>query len=107
MQFGDSKMPNIEIYTKDYCPFCFRAKALLDHLELNYIDYEVTFAADKEIEMNNRSGRFTVPQIFIDNQPIGGSDELIELVESGEFFSLLNSTVPQQQNHAEGSYHVR
>jgi alkyl hydroperoxide reductase subunit F len=105
MQFGDSKMPNIEIYTKDYCPFCYRAKALLDHLDLDYTDYEVTCARDKEIEMNKRSGRFTVPQIFIDNQPIGGSDELSYLVESGEFFSLLNS-IQQQSTHAEGSNHV-
>ena len=100
-------MPNIEIYTKDYCPFCFRAKALLDHLKLDYTNYEVTFALDKEIEMNKRSGRFTVPQIFIDNRPIGGSDELSALVESGEFFSLLNPTAPQQKTQSEVSSHVR
>jgi len=98
-------MLNIEIYTKDYCPFCFRAKALLDHLDLDYTDYEVTFASDKEIEMNKRSGRFTVPQIFIDNQPIGGSDELYQLVENGEFFSLLNP-IQQQSTHAEDSSHA-
>ena len=101
-------MPNIEIYTKDYCPFCFRAKGLLDHLELDYINYEVTFSPDKEIEMNKRSGRYTVPQIFIDNQSIGGSDELFELVENGEFFDLINSNKPQQQpTHTEVSNHVR
>ncbi|MFT4607012.1 MAG: GrxC family glutaredoxin [Urechidicola sp.] len=105
MQFGDSKMPHIEIYTKDYCPFCFRAKALLDHLDVDYTDYEVTFTHDKEIEMNKRSGRFTVPQIFIDNKPIGGSDELYQLVENGEFFGLLNSS-QQQSTLAEGSKHV-
>lgn len=100
-------MPNIEIYTKDYCPFCFRAKALLDHLELDYTNYEVTFSPDKEIEMNKRSGRFTVPQIFINNQSIGGCDELVALVESGEFFNFLNPSVPQQQTKSEGSNHVR
>jgi alkyl hydroperoxide reductase subunit F len=99
-------MPLIEIYTKDYCPFCFRAKALLDDLDVGYTDYEVTLTHDKEIEMNKRSGRFTVPQIFIDNQPIGGSDELYQLVENGEFFSLLNS-IEQQSTHAENSNHAK
>lgn len=100
-------MPNIEIYTKDYCPFCFRAKALLDHLKLDYTNYEVTYSADKEIEMNKRSGRFTVPQIFIDNQPIGGSDELFALVKSGEFFNLLKGIALHHQTQPEDSNHVR
>jgi GrxC family glutaredoxin len=99
-------MPLIEIYTKDYCPFCFRAKALLDDLDVDYTDYEVTLTHEKEIEMNKRSGRFTLPQIFIDNQPIGGSDELYQLVEKGEFFSLLNS-IEQQSTHAENSNHAK
>lgn len=100
-------MPNIEIYTKDYCPFCFRAKALLDHLELDYTNYEVSFSPEKEVEMNERSGAFTVPQIFVDDQPIGGSDELFALVESGEFFNLLNPATSHQQTQSEESNHVR
>lgn len=100
-------MPNIEIYTKDYCPFCIRAKGLLNRLELDYTNYEVSDSADKEIEMNNRSGRFTVPQIFIDNQSIGGSDELFALLESGELFNLLNPNLSQQTTFTEESNHVR
>lgn len=100
-------MPHIEFYTNDYCPYCFRAKALLDHLELGYSHYEVSASLEKEIEMNHRSGRFTVPQIFIDNQPIGGSDELFELVETGEFFNLLNSTIAQSSTQSEKLNHAR
>ncbi len=83
-------MTEIEIYTKNTCPYCFRAKALLDSLGLDYSEYEISDDLSKRAEMIKRSNRFTVPQIFINNQPIGGSDELIELVDSGVFATLLN-----------------
>ncbi|RLA10827.1 MAG: glutaredoxin 3 [Gammaproteobacteria bacterium] len=83
-------MDKIEIYTKNFCPYCTRAKALLDKMGLIYTEYELSFDSARETEMIRRSGRFTVPQIFVDNTPIGGSDELYELVENDNFYNLLN-----------------
>lgn len=74
-------MEKIELYTKNFCPYCTRAKALLDKMGLSYTEYELTFDPAREAEMIKRSGRFSVPQILVDNAPIGGSDELFELVE--------------------------
>ena len=59
-------MADIEIYTQDTCPYCQRAKGLLNELGLSYTEYEVSFDADKRAEMISRSQRYTVPQIFID-----------------------------------------
>lgn len=99
-------MANIEIYTQSTCPFCIRAKGLLDELALPYIEYEISFDADKQAEMVSRSQRYTVPQIFVDDQSIGGSDELFELVESGEFFSLLNTGLISNNSDLEINIHV-
>jgi GrxC family glutaredoxin len=100
-------MPTIEIYTKDYCPYCIRTKSFLDTMQLNYTDYEVTFDPAKEAEMNHRSGGFTVPQIFINNQPIGGSDDLFEMVQSGDFHNLIHTPIPQQEAQAEEVHHAQ
>ncbi len=83
-------MPQIQIYTKDYCPFCIRAKALLGSLGHEFEEFEVSYDAEKEAEMIERSQRYTVPQIFIGKLSIGGSDELAKMVESGDFNYLLN-----------------
>ena len=84
----------VEIYTKDYCPFCHRAKslleqALLDTRGVTYTEYDVTRDAAGQAEMRARSGGFTVPQIFIDGTPIGGSDDLVALAQTGELDTLL------------------
>ena len=99
-------MTKIEIYSKDYCPFCARAKMLLDNMGLNYEHYEVSLDAEKEAEMSQRSGRFTVPQIFIDDVAIGGSDDLFNLVESGEFEQLIHPNQFSQTHSSEVSSHV-
>lgn len=99
-------MANIEIYTQSTCPFCIRAKGLLDELALPYIEYEISFDADKQAEMVSRSQRYTVPQIFVDDQSIGGSDELFELVESGEFQQLLNPNSLSHNPELEIDSHV-
>lgn len=90
-------MPNIEIYTQNTCPYCLRAKRLLNELGLSYTEYEVSFDTDRLAEMISRSQRHTVPQIFIDGQSVGGSDELFALVENGELFHMLHPT-PGPQN---------
>ncbi|MFU9136388.1 MULTISPECIES: glutaredoxin 3 [unclassified Erwinia] len=72
-------MANVEIYTKATCPFCHRAKALLSQKGVNYQEIAIDGDADKREEMIKRSGRTTVPQIFIDAQHIGGCDDLFAL----------------------------
>ncbi|OON38441.1 glutaredoxin 3 [Izhakiella australiensis] len=72
-------MANVEIYTKATCPFCHRAKALLSQKGVTYQEIPIDGDADKRDEMITRSGRTTVPQIFIDAQHIGGCDDLYAL----------------------------
>ncbi len=82
-------MKTIEIYTKPYCPYCHRAKALLDAKGLSYTEFDVSRDADKLAEMLERSQRRTVPQIFIGEQHIGGSDELMKADKSGLLSKVL------------------
>ncbi|MAW99760.1 MAG: glutaredoxin 3 [Sphingomonas sp.] len=73
-------MAKVEIYTKAFCPYCSRAKALLDQKGADYVEYDITMDQAKRAEMIDRaSGGMTVPQIFIDDRHIGGSDELAAL----------------------------
>lgn len=72
-------MANVEIYTKVTCPYCHRAKALLDQKGVSYQEIPIDGDAVKREEMIKRSGRTTVPQIFIDAQHIGGFDDLYAL----------------------------
>jgi glutaredoxin 3 len=82
----------IEIYTKDHCPYCVKAKLLLDKKDLNYVEIDVGNDPVKREELMLKSeGRRTVPQIFINNQPIGGCDDLYALEESGKLDILVNS----------------
>ncbi|TDS24801.1 FAD-dependent oxidoreductase, partial [Halanaerobium congolense] len=68
---------------KTWCPYCRRAKAMLKSLGLDYTDYDITDNEELQQEMVERSGKKTIPQIFINDQKIGGYDDLIELVSSG------------------------
>jgi glutaredoxin 3 len=85
-------MATVEIYTTMMCPFCHRAKALLDGKGVAYEEFDVTYDPKGRAAMTARAeGRYTVPQIFIDGRPIGGSDELAELDRSGELDRLLGA----------------
>jgi len=80
----------VEIYTKFACPFCYRAKALLDGKGVKYVEYDISGRGDKRDEMVERApGARTVPQIFIGGRPIGGSDDLSALESNGELDELL------------------
>lgn len=81
----------VEIYTRKYCGFCVRAKMLLDEKCVNYTEYSIDGDSDKRNEMIQRAlGRYTVPQIFIANKPIGGCTELFMLEQNGELDVLLS-----------------
>ena len=86
-------MPNVTIYTTGFCPFCYHAKKLLDSKGVPFeeIDVNMTPGARQEMMQRANGGR-TVPQIFIDGNPIGGSDELVALDRSGELDRLLQGT---------------
>ena len=83
-------MANIEIYTKATCPFCHRAKALLSSKGVTFKELPIDGDAIKREEMIQRSGRTTVPQIFIDAQHIGGCDDLNALDARGGLDPLLS-----------------
>lgn len=83
-------MAKVEIYTKDWCPYCVRAKRLLTERGAEIIEYAVDYGGDKKSEMIQRAGgRTTVPQIFIDGRHIGGCDELFRLQSEGRLADLL------------------
>jgi len=84
-------MSDITIYTKDYCPYCARAKALLGAKGASFTEIDVTHDAELQAEMTDRSRRRTVPQIFIDGRHIGGSDDLAALEAAGELDPLLGN----------------
>ena len=80
----------IEIYTTMFCPFCVRAKQLLDSKQVMYDETDVTARLSLRKTMTNRAnGRTSVPQIFIDGQHVGGCDELVALEKSGQLDRLL------------------
>ena len=83
-------MPKIEIYTTPTCPFCVRAKALLRDKNAPFTEIDVARDPDLRAAMTQRSGgRRTVPQIFINEQHIGGCDELMSLDRAGKLDQLL------------------
>ena len=80
----------IEIYTTMFCPFCVRAKQLLDSKQVMYDETDVTARLSLRKTMTNRAnGRTSVPQIFIDGQHVGGCDDLVALEKSGQLDRLL------------------
>jgi glutaredoxin 3 len=82
--------PAIEIYTKAWCGYCFRAKKLLDSKGVTYTEHDITMGGPKRAEMLKRKpDAFTVPQIFIGGQAVGGSDDLARLEQSGKLDALL------------------
>jgi glutaredoxin 3 len=83
-------MPKVEIYTQPWCPYCVRAKALLDRKGVAYIEIEAPHGTAERAESIRRSGgRTSVPQIFIDGTAIGGSDDLAALDRAGQLDRLL------------------
>ena len=83
-------MATVEIYTTPMCPYCYRAKRLLDRKGVAYSEVDLWQEPGRREEMLRRAnGRRTVPQIFIDDRSIGGSDELHALEARGELDRLL------------------
>ena len=83
-------MAKVEVYTKAFCPYCTRAKALLDAKGADYEEIDITMGGPRRHEMIDRAGgRSTVPQVFIDGAHVGGSDDLAALERAGRLDALL------------------
>lgn len=83
-------MAKVEIYTKAFCGYCVRAKALLGRKGIAFEEYDITMGGPKRQEMLDRApGSLTVPQIFIDGRHVGGSDDLAALDAAGRLDPLL------------------
>jgi glutaredoxin 3 len=83
-------MAHVEIYTKMFCGYCAAAKRLLTAKGVDYEEYDITLGGPKRAEMLQRAnGRSTVPQIFIDDAHVGGSDDLHALDDDGRLDPML------------------
>lgn len=84
-------MPNIIIYTKTHCPYCVKAKNLLQRKNAKFTEISVEDDKIKEEMIRKSGGRMTVPQIFIGNTHVGGCDDLYDLDKKGELDEMLSS----------------
>lgn len=84
-------MAEVIIYTTQICPYCMRAKQLLQRKGVPYSEVDVSDDAEERQRLVARTRQRTVPQIFINAQPIGGCDELYALERSGQLDILLAS----------------
>ena len=83
-------MIKVEVYSGDFCPYCVRAKALLEKKGVPYSEYNVQRDANRRVEMLERSsGARTIPQIFIGGRHVGGCDDLYALERRGELDAWL------------------
>ena len=81
--------PTVTMYTTSWCPYCSRARSLLQTKGVAFEDIDVEEAPEKRTEMQARSGRRTVPQIFSGDQHVGGCDDLHALEAAGKLDALL------------------
>ncbi|OGO94574.1 MAG: glutaredoxin 3 [Coxiella sp. RIFCSPHIGHO2_12_FULL_42_15] len=84
-------MVKVIVYSAEHCPYCDQAKRLLQKKGVNFEEIRVDLDEKKRAEMMEKSGRRTVPQIFINDQSIGGFDELWALEQQGKLDPLLKS----------------
>lgn len=83
-------MARVEIYSTLFCPYCARAKSLLERKGVAYVNIDIIEDSTKRDEMLARAGgRTSVPQIFIDGEHIGGSEQLVALDRAGQLDAKL------------------
>lgn len=79
----------VTLYTTRFCPYCIRARSFLDARGVNYEEIAVDHDPQLRRQMTERSGRTSVPQIWIGEQHIGGCDELLQLARQGRLDTML------------------
>lgn len=82
-------MPKIEVFCTPFCPYCVRAKKLLENKNVEYEEIRVDQLPERHDEMIKRSNRTSVPQIFIDDYHVGGCDDLFDLEAEGSLDARL------------------
>jgi glutaredoxin 3 len=83
-------VPTVEIYTKTTCPYCWRAKHLLNAKGIEFREIVVDFGGrEKQLMIQRANGRVTVPQIFIGERHVGGCDDLMALERAGQLDALI------------------
>jgi glutaredoxin 3 len=83
-------MASVVIYTREFCGYCARAKALLEKKGVDFVEHNATYSPDMRQEMIGKSnGRSTFPQIFINEEHVGGCDELHALDRAGRLDPML------------------
>ncbi len=82
-------MAKVVIYTTPFCPYCVAAKRLLSSKSVDFEEIDVSRNPQLRVEMMQKSGRHTVPQVFIDGVSVGGSDDIHALDREGRLDSLL------------------
>ena len=83
-------MAEVELYTTQWCPYCMRARGLLERKGVKFTEIDIIEHPERRGEMIRRAGgRTSVPQIFIDGEHIGGSDELVALDRAGRLDARL------------------
>lgn len=82
-------MKKVEFYSADWCPFCMRAKALLDARGIEYEEVNVDRIPGFREKLVEMTGRMTIPQIIIDGEPVGGYDDIAALDRAGELLPLV------------------
>ena len=85
-------MATVEMYVKSFCPYCIRARYLLEAKKVPFTEYPIDGGGLKREEMIQRAnGRTTVPQIFIDGRHVGGCDDLHQLEQDGKLDQMLTA----------------
>ena len=82
-------LPAVVMYTTGWCPYCERARQLFGRKKVAFDEIDLDSAPEKRAEMQQKSGRRTVPQIFIGDTHVGGSDDLLALEDAGKLDALL------------------
>jgi glutaredoxin 3 len=82
-------MPKVIVYTKEHCPFCLRAKRLLDAKGVAYAEVRVEGRDDLRLWLAEASGQKTVPQVFVDDRPLGGFSDVDALDREGKLDAIL------------------
>ncbi len=97
-------MPDIVMYTTAMCPYCVRAKMLLQRKGMSWDERRIDIDDALMSEMLQRSNRRTVPQIFIGDQHVGGYDDMAELDAMGRLDPMLGLTPPSVPNDARHTF---
>lgn len=84
-------MKKVILYTTRYCPYCTRAKTLLERKKISFTEVDLSEQPEKRDEISNQTGWSTVPMIYIGEEFIGGCDDLYELEGTGELDKKLGA----------------